>query len=287
MERRFGMLCQSRSAHVITKLAFYHCRAQQLRCSNSYEPRSYGESCHAQVCYFNGGRFLASWLAINRSFRNRMDHGSTEIHRLCNYLDADYLKGAFFVCYRWRSSEHDRRIDQNISLARLSPGAWDDLCFRCLMILLLQGSVSRVRRLPVVSCLFFVVLAFDIIADFLVLSVESDSEVLGGWHAKLVRFYMSPSSNWYQLSVNYHLPPHVQKFCARCCWVCLACTISRSGFVCVHESDELAGECWNDGRSDQSQPSWHVSISSSRFSFRRSAETAAQPGGFKIPDSEL
>jgi len=29
------------------------------------------------------------------------------------------------------------------------------------------------------------------------------------------------------------------------------------------------------------------SISSSRFSFRRSAETAAQPGGFKIPDSEL
>ena len=34
--------------------------------SNSYEPRSYGESCHAQVCYFNGGRFIASWFAINR-----------------------------------------------------------------------------------------------------------------------------------------------------------------------------------------------------------------------------
>ena len=30
---------------------------------------------------------------------------------------------------------------------------------------------------------------------------------------------------------------------------------SVDGFVCVHESDELAGECWNDGRSDQSQPS--------------------------------
>jgi len=48
------------------------------------------------------------------------------------------------------------------------------------MNLLLHGSVSQVRQLPVVSCLFFVVLAFDIIADFLVLSVESDSEVLGG-----------------------------------------------------------------------------------------------------------
>jgi len=32
MERRFGMLCQSRGAHVITKLAFHHSRAQQLRC---------------------------------------------------------------------------------------------------------------------------------------------------------------------------------------------------------------------------------------------------------------
>ena len=30
---------------------------------------------------------------------------------------------------------------------------------------------------------------------------------------------------------------------------------SVDGFVYVHESDELAGECWNDGRSDQSQPS--------------------------------
>ena len=40
------------------------------------------------------------------------------------------------------------------------------------MISLLQGSVSRVRRLPVVSCLFCVVLAFEIIADFLVLSVK-------------------------------------------------------------------------------------------------------------------
>ena len=86
MERRFGMLCQSRSVHVITKLVFHHCRAQQLRWSNSpeprdvsdsvsngpepqevsdavpnsYEPRSYGESCRAQVCYFDGGRFLAS-----------------------------------------------------------------------------------------------------------------------------------------------------------------------------------------------------------------------------------
>ena len=52
---------------------------------------------------------------------------------------------------------------------------------------------------------------------------------------------MSPSSNWYQLSVNYHLPPHVQKFCARCCWVCLACTISRSGFVCVTRVMSLWG----------------------------------------------
>ena len=39
---------------------------------------------------------------------------------------------------------------------------------------------------------------------------------------------MSPSSNWYQLSVNYHLPPHVQKFCARCC-----------GFVLLVQSAEV------------------------------------------------
>jgi len=44
MERRFGMLCQSRSAHVITKLAFHHCRAQQLRCSNSPGPREVSDS---------------------------------------------------------------------------------------------------------------------------------------------------------------------------------------------------------------------------------------------------
>ena len=38
------MLCQSRSAHVITKLPFHHCRAQQLRCSNSPEPREVSDS---------------------------------------------------------------------------------------------------------------------------------------------------------------------------------------------------------------------------------------------------
>ena len=52
------MLCLSRSAHGITKLAFHHCRAQQLRCSNSPEPREVSDAvpnsdeprCSQQLC---------------------------------------------------------------------------------------------------------------------------------------------------------------------------------------------------------------------------------------------
>ena len=94
---------------------------------------------------------------------------------------------------------------------------------------------------------------------------------------------MSPSSNWYQLSVNYHLPPHVQKFVQDVVGFVLLvqtvevvlCAFTR--VMSLRGSVETTAEVTSLNRRDMFQ-SHHL------VSFRRSAETAAQPGGFKIPD---
>ena len=95
---------------------------------------------------------------------------------------------------------------------------------------------------------------------------------------KLVRIYMSPSSNLYRLSAKYQRPPHVQNFLQDIVGFVLLVQ-PFDVVLCVQESVELAGECWHgfDVISLNRQVSSSSSLSPSVRVF--DAGAVAYPGG--------